>query len=162
MRLRNKLCFIIFCLNVYFKMAASIGSHFEIIKSRYLQKWKSYFHAVCVKMCSFPNTFRQDSFVFLWSLAFNESICFWLLGKTFHFNIFPCNLYKNQGQIQKFWNWGAHNSRVPNYRILALTPFWISCSWLPLKICPPSRSTILHLSIWRYSQNEAVFLKYFG
>ena len=36
--LRNKLKFIIFNFNVYFKMAASIGSHFENIKLQYLQK----------------------------------------------------------------------------------------------------------------------------
>ena len=32
MLLRNKLSFIIFSFNVYFKMAASIGSHFENMK----------------------------------------------------------------------------------------------------------------------------------
>ena len=37
-----------------------------------------------------------------------------------------------QGRIQKFWKEGAQNSRVPNYRIPALTPFWISCCCHPL------------------------------
>ena len=36
MLLRNKLSLIIFSFNVYFKMAASIASHFEKIKSQHL------------------------------------------------------------------------------------------------------------------------------
>ena len=35
--LRHKLSFIIFGFNICFKMAASIGSHFEIIKLQYLK-----------------------------------------------------------------------------------------------------------------------------
>ena len=38
MLLRNKLSLIIFSFNVYFKMAASIGGHFENIKSQYLDQ----------------------------------------------------------------------------------------------------------------------------
>ena len=64
MLLKNNLSFIIFSFNVYFKMAASIGSHFENLKLLYLQKYVSDFHAVCIKMCNFPNTFRYNSFVF--------------------------------------------------------------------------------------------------
>ena len=37
MLLRNKLGLIIFSFNVYFKMEASIGRHFENIKSQYLK-----------------------------------------------------------------------------------------------------------------------------
>ena len=51
-------------------MSASIGSHFENINSQYIQKEESDLHAVCIKMCSFPNTFRQKSFVFLCSFPF--------------------------------------------------------------------------------------------
>ena len=47
MLLRNKLSFIIFYLNVYFKMAASIGSHFENIKSQYLQNISMQFASKC-------------------------------------------------------------------------------------------------------------------
>ena len=38
MVLRNKLSLIIFSFYIYFKMAASIGSHFKNIKSQYLKK----------------------------------------------------------------------------------------------------------------------------
>ena len=54
--LRNNLSFIIFNFNVDFKMVASIDSHFENIKSRYLQKKESDFYAIWIKMFSFPNT----------------------------------------------------------------------------------------------------------
>ena len=63
-----------------------------------------------------------------------------------------------QGRIQKFWKGGAQNSRVPNHCVPALTPFWISCSCLPSKVCPSFWSTTLHQTIWRYSQNEAIFI----
>ena len=46
--------------NVYSKMAAPIGSHFESIISQYIQNKEFYFHAVCIKMCCFPNTFRYN------------------------------------------------------------------------------------------------------
>ena len=62
-------------------------------------------------------------------------------------DIYPAFNFINisdQGRIQKFWKGGAQNSRVPNYRIPALTPFWIFCSCLPLKVCPPFKSTTLH------------------
>ena len=42
-------------------MAASIDSHFENIKLQYLRTYESDFHAVCIKMFKFPNTFKQNS-----------------------------------------------------------------------------------------------------
>ena len=41
MLLTNKWGFIIFSFNGYLKMTASIGSHFENLKSQYLQKQES-------------------------------------------------------------------------------------------------------------------------
>ena len=39
-------------------MASSIGIHFENIELKYLQKNEFDLYEVCMKMCSFPNTFR--------------------------------------------------------------------------------------------------------
>ena len=70
-----------------------------------------------------------------------------------------CGLWKRAaGADPEILKGGAQNSRVPNYRVPALTPFWISCSCLPLKVCPPFWSTTLHRTILRYSQNEAIFI----
>ena len=66
--------------------------------------------------------------------------------------------YVVQGQIQKFWKGGAQKSHVPSHRAPVLTPFWISCSCLPWKFFPPFWTTALHYTMWRYSQNEAVFI----
>ena len=35
-------------------MAASIGSHFENIKSQNLKKYESDFHAIYIELCSIP------------------------------------------------------------------------------------------------------------
>ena len=74
------------------------------------------------------------------------------------------NTSSTQGRIQKFWKWGAQNPRVPNYCIPALTAFWISCSCLLLKVCPPFRSTSqscigLYRDTHRMKQHLLVWLK---
>ena len=74
MLLRNKLSFIILNFNDNFKMAASIGSHFENIKSQYLQKQISDFHEICIKMFSFPNSFRPNAVVVLLSFPFKSAV----------------------------------------------------------------------------------------
>ena len=48
MILRNKLSCIIFSFDVYFKT-----KYCNILKKKRIN-----FHAVCIKMCSFPNTYR--------------------------------------------------------------------------------------------------------
>ena len=66
------------------------------------------------------------------------------------FYIFHLSSVSNvlQGQIQKFWN--AQNSQVPNYRIPALTPFWISCRGRGC-VWTKARST-LALPVWHIRQ----------
>ena len=60
--------------------------------------------------------------------------------------------HKLRGGSRKFER-GVHKilrSRITVFRLWPL--FLISCSCLPLKVCPPFRT------IWRYSHNEAVFI----
>ena len=53
---------------------------------------------------------------------------------------------------------GVHkNFQVLNNLVSALTLFE-SLSLFPLKVSPPFWSTTLHQIIWRYSQNEAIFV----
>ena len=87
-------------------------------------------------------------------LVFNNAYQKYNIGLNF---IFDC--FKYQGRIQKFWKGGAQNSRVPNYRIPALTPFEISC------FCRSIWKFVLHSGVQPCirlygdcnSQNEAVF-----
>ena len=53
MLLRNKLSLIIFSLKVYFKMAASIGSHFENINSNLLKDMNPIFMQFASKYAVF-------------------------------------------------------------------------------------------------------------
>ena len=51
--------------SIFFKMVASISSHIGNITSQYIHNEESDFYAVCIKMCSFPNTFIHKLFVCL-------------------------------------------------------------------------------------------------
>ena len=81
MLLRNKLHLMSFSFNVYFKMAASIDSHFENIKLQYLRTYESDFHAVCIKMFKFPNTFKQNSVLLI--TPQHQNLCIFTIKKVF-------------------------------------------------------------------------------
>ena len=63
-------------------MVASIGSHFENIKLQYLKKYETDFHAVCIKMCSFPTLLDKIYIYFCVPFPLSRAITVRLLSKS--------------------------------------------------------------------------------